>query len=108
MATVAGRTYAIRCIFKDSATAPRHQVLGMYSAIHVQTASAGPSTALEQSLGVLHSLAGSSPLGVLQVNLLPGRTYMIECAFDDGPKAKPHFMLGMSGSFRVSGRTSAR
>ncbi len=31
----AGRTYAIICIFRDSAGKPRHHKLGMYSAIHV-------------------------------------------------------------------------
>ena len=31
----ADRTYAIICIFRDSAGKPRHHTVGMYSAIHV-------------------------------------------------------------------------
>ncbi|MDQ2667088.1 MAG: hypothetical protein M3Z05_13900 [Gemmatimonadota bacterium] len=31
----AGRTYAVICIFTDSAGKPRHHKLGLYSAIHV-------------------------------------------------------------------------
>ena len=172
---LAGRTYAIRCIFKDGATAPRHQALGMYSAIHVlagtPVAPAAPAplrvdtivgmdyafrysstmspgvhhlafvnagkqrhqvavallrkgvtpqkvfevdkaggdvgALLEQDLGLLHSPAGRSPLGLLQVHLLPGRTYMIECAFSDTPKSKPHYELGMFGSIRVTGAAPA-
>ena len=170
---LAGRTYAIRCIFKDSATAPRHQALGMYSAIHVLPGRAERSASpridtivgmdyafryaptmtpgihhlafanagkqrhevavallrkgvtprkvyevdkaggdvealFEQNLGILHSPAGTSPLGFLKVDLLPGRTYMIECAFSDNPKAKPHYALGMFGSFRVTGSAARK
>ena len=61
----------------------------------------------EQDLGLLHSPAGTSPSGLLRVDLLPGRTYMIECAFSDTPKAKPHFALGMFGSIRVTGTAPA-
>ena len=34
----AGRTYAVICIFRDSAGKPRQHALGMYSAIHVTAA----------------------------------------------------------------------
>ena len=61
----------------------------------------------EQNLGLLHSPAGSSPVGLLRVDLLPGRTYMIECGFSDTPKAKPHYELGMFGSIRVTGAAPA-
>jgi hypothetical protein len=165
---LAGRTYAIQCIFKDSATAPRHHMLGMYTGIHVTAAKpvdAAPlhvdtivgmdyafryprtlppgihhfafvntgkqrhemSMALlrkgvtlkklhqvdeaggdvdpliESNFGLLHSPGGATPLGQLEINLLPGREYMIECGFSDTDKSKPHYMLGMFGSFRVSG-----
>ena len=41
---LAGRTYSIRCIFRDSATAPRHQAMGMYSAIHISGAQPAASS----------------------------------------------------------------
>src|SRR4030095_6554028 len=33
-AVLPDREYALRCIFKDSASAPRHFMLGMYATIH--------------------------------------------------------------------------
>ncbi|MEO8334788.1 MAG: hypothetical protein ABI664_07440 [bacterium] len=166
-----GRTYAVRCIFKDSATAPPHERLGMYTTIHIaagvpavasvlpvdtivgmdyafryaHTLNPGPhylafvnagkqrhelSLALlkkgvtiqrvlavakadgdvdalfDESLGVLHSPAGTSPVGLLKVHLLPGREYMIACEFSDSPKAPPHVALGMFGSIRVTGKAT--
>jgi hypothetical protein len=167
---LAGRTYSIRCIFRDSPRAPRHQAMGMYSAIHISGAQPTASPPLrvdtivgmdyayryprvlspgahllafvnagkqrhelsvdllkkgvtaqkvmavnkaggdvdplfDDGLGVLHSPGGTTPLGVLHVNLLPGREYMIQCEFSDTDKSPPHSMLGMYGSIKVSGKS---
>jgi hypothetical protein len=166
---IAGRTYIVRCIFKDSASAPRHEMLGMYSAIRVTAAKAATSTSgvvdtiagmdyafryprtlapgrhrfaftnigqqrhefsiqllkrgatLDQiakadangedvdkffdneRFGLLVALGGTRPIGLLEVDLLPGRDYMIECGLSDSVKAKPHYMLGMTGLIHVTG-----
>lgn len=162
----AGRTYAIICIFTDSAGKPRHHKLGMYSAIHVNgaatadverlrvdtivgmdyafrhasTLSAGVhhfafvnagkhrhelaiallkkgvtlqkiaeidkadgdiEPYLESDFGLLHAPAGVTPAGLLRVELLRGRTYLLECGFSDTEKSPPHYKLGMYGSIIV-------
>ncbi len=168
---IAGRTYAVRCIFKDSSAAPRHERMGMYTTIHVATgrpaawptlrvdtivgldyayryartlapgphylafANAGKErhevsmallkqgvtvqkvldvikadgdvdALLDESLGVLHSFGGANPVGLLKVNLLPGREYMIACTFSDSDTSPPHIALGMFGSIRVTGKAA--
>jgi hypothetical protein len=165
----AGRTYVVLCIFKDSAAAPKHHALGMFSEIHVTAEKSVASTAVrvdtivgtdyafrypltlapgwhrlafvnvgkqrhemavallrkgvtlqqiaevdkkggdvepffEQNFGLLHSPGGTSPLGVLELQLLPGRDYVIECGFSDTDKSPPHYMLGMTGLIRVTGK----
>jgi hypothetical protein len=57
---------------------------------------------IAEYLGVLHSLAGTSPLGLLEVDMLPGRDYALLCNFSDTPESPKHVMLGMFGSIRVS------
>ena len=163
------REYAVRCVLRDTVTAPRHQALGMFSSLHVNASPAqamarmqvdtivgmdyafrAPSTLpsgqhylafvnegkqrhevylvalkpgvtvrqvmdvgqaggntrplLEPALGVLHSPGGTSPVGLLRVDLLPGREYLLLCNFMDDPKAPRHFMLGMFGSIKISGQ----
>jgi len=163
------REYALRCIFKDSASAPRHFTLGMYGSILVDSASTRPSSpmradtivgmdyafraparlapgrhrlafvnagkqrhelsvallkrgvsvqqlmrddaagksvddSIEAGLGVLHTPGESSPMGLLEVDLLPGREYLILCNFSDTPSSPMHFKLGMFGGITVSER----
>ena len=163
------RDYAVRCILRDTVTAPRHQALGMFSSIHVnavpahamtrmhgdtivgmdyafrapatlrpgrhylafvnegkqrhevymaalkpgvtvrqvveaEQAGANARALIESPLGVLHSPAGTSPIAMLEVDLLPGREYLIRCNFMDDPKAPRHIMLGMFGSIKISGQ----
>lgn len=167
---IPGREYGVICIFSDTANAPRHYEMGMYSTIRVQTqkpASLGamppvdsiigvdyafryPRTLapgrhtflfknegkfrhevsmtllkpgvtvarvaevdkaggnvdalFDDGIGVLWSRAGESPLGRLEVDLLPGREYMIDCGFSNDDKSPPHYALGMYGSIVVSGK----
>ncbi len=58
----------------------------------------------EDGIGVLWSRAGETPLGRLEVDLLPGREYMIDCGFSNDDKSPPHYTLGMYGSIVVSGK----
>lgn len=164
------REYAVRCIFQDTPTSPRHQQLGMFASLHVTADRALSAPALvadtifamdyayrppqtlapgrhylaftnlgkqrhevevlllkkdvtmkqvhdsragggnideliDGEYGVLHSMGGTSPLGALQVDLLPGRVYMIECGFKDDDTSPEHYKLGMFGTFKVSGTT---
>ena len=50
---------------------------------------------VDEGLGVLHARTGTSPLGTLDFEVLPGREYLIVCTFQDTPKSPPHFALGM-------------
>ena len=166
---VAGRQYLIWCGFRDTATAPRHIAMGMYSPLTVKPSSAEPIAKVksdtviamdyafkypltlspgrhtivfrndgkvrhevsiilpkkgatfeqmfavrkargntralnEDQLGVLFAAAGESPLGRLDVNLLPGREYRIICNFMNDSTSPPHYTLGMYGSIRVPRR----
>jgi hypothetical protein len=161
-----GRTYAIICIFRDSAGKPKHHNLGMFSAIHVgaspppsaeplhvdtvfamdyafrapQTLAAGihyfafvntgkqrheVAVALlkkgvtlqkivevdkvdgdvepyfEHDFGLLHAQPGTTPAGLLRIDILPGRTYLLECGFSDTDKSPPHYKLGMYGTIKA-------
>jgi hypothetical protein len=57
---------------------------------------------IENAIGVLHSPAGTAPLGRMDLDMLPGRSYVVICTFSDGDKAPPHVMLGMSGTIEVT------
>ena len=59
---------------------------------------------LDQALGVLHALGGQSPAGMLELDLVAGREYLLECGFSDSDKSPPHYKLGMSGTFVVTSR----
>ena len=167
---IAGRTYVVRCIIKDSASAPRHEAIGMYSALRITATKAAaplptiavdtvvgtdyafhyprtlapgphrfaftnlgeqrhevairlmaPGATLDQivkadaageavgrffdreSFGLLIAPGGKKPVGLLDVDLLPGRDYFIECRLADSDTAKPHYMLGMIGVIHVTG-----
>jgi len=58
---------------------------------------------IEDAIGVLHSPAGTSPLGLLDVDMLPGRDYTIICTLANDDKSRPHVILGMQGTIRVIG-----
>jgi hypothetical protein len=53
---------------------------------------------IDRDLGVLHAHAGTSPAGMLRVDVLPGREYMLDCGFSDTEKSPPHYKLGMYGT----------
>ncbi len=57
---------------------------------------------LDDAGAVLWARAGEKALGRLDVDLLPGREYLLECGFQDDDKSPPHYKLGMSGSIRVA------
>ncbi len=166
---VAGREYAVICIFRDSAGAKRHFDLGMYSVIRVGTAPPKPVVApqptdtiigidyafqyprtlppgrhsfvfrndgkmthqvsiaqladgvtlqkvfevekaggdvdslFDGDFGLLQVRGGGTPLGALDVDMKPGRVYVIACFVRDDPKSPDHYALGMYGEIRVSG-----
>ena len=167
---IAGGTYAVQCIFRDSSKAPRHRVLGMFTSIVVAKAGQSPRDTrpapavdtivamdyafkfprtlapgrhrlvfvnagkqrheinisrmksgatyrqiadldakdgdieplLDQDLGVLHAPGGTNAAGMLDVDLIAGREYLLECGFSDTDTSPPHYKLGMSGSIKVA------
>ena len=54
--------------------------------------------------GVLYSVGGTSSLGNIVIDFLPGRDYAFECGFQDNEKAPPHNKLGMYGVIKVRQR----
>ena len=57
---------------------------------------------LDQDYGVLHALGGAAPAGMLDVDLVAGREYLLECGFSDTDTSPPHYKLGMSGAIKVT------
>lgn len=72
------------------------------SLVKADKAGVNVNSLLEESPGLLHAQAGTSSLGFITLNLLPGREYLIECEFQDSAKAPPHYELGMFGSIKVT------
>jgi hypothetical protein len=71
--------------------------------VDVATKGGDPFSLVEDDTpGVLLSLAGQSPDGQIDVDLLPGRDYGILCTFQNDDKSPPHFALGMSGTIHVA------
>lgn len=56
---------------------------------------------IDQPLGVLHARGGMTPLGHLEIDFAPGRTYVLECGFADTDTSPPHYTLGMKAAIRV-------
>jgi hypothetical protein len=63
---------------------------------------------VEGDFGLLHTPAETSPLGRLEIDMLPGREYAIICSFANDDKSPPHVALGMFGSIHVSKAGRAR
>jgi hypothetical protein len=74
----------------------------MSKLMQVENADGDVLPLFDSLIGVLHSYSRQSPVGALEVNLLPGREYAIECTFQDDEKAPPHVKLGMFGSIHVT------
>jgi hypothetical protein len=53
---------------------------------------------------VLYSIGGTSALGNLLIDFLPGRQYYFECGFQDNEKSPEHYKLGMFGVIKVRKR----
>ncbi len=56
---------------------------------------------LDEDHGVLHALGGTTPAGTLDIDLVAGREYLLECGFSDTDTSPPHYKLGMSGAIKV-------
>jgi hypothetical protein len=61
----------------------------------------------DEWIGVLSTRAGASPLGALEVTLLPGREYVLKCDLSNDAKAPLHVTLGMFASIGVAKSASA-
>lgn len=78
--------------------------VSLQQALEMQKAGGDVDALIENAIGVLHSPAGTTPLGQLELDMLPGRSYVIICTFSDSDKAPPHVMLGMAGTIEVAGK----
>lgn len=58
-------------------------------------------TFADRAVGVLTASGGTAPLGMFELDLKPGREYVLVCDFKDAPDAPTHMKLGMYGSIRV-------
>ncbi len=56
----------------------------------------------EGDFGLLQATGGRTPLGMLSIDLLPGREYVIACFSRDSDKSPEHYELGMFGSIKIS------
>ena len=70
----------------------------------IEKAGGNSDSLFEAGVGVLQAQPGKAPLGRLEVDMLPGREYMIVCLFANDDKSPPHYKLGMYGSIRVTGQ----
>jgi hypothetical protein len=76
--------------------------------LEVEKAKGDVDPLFDAGIGVLHSYGGNSPAGVLDVDLQPGREYLLECEFKDGDSMPSHYKLGMFGSIRVLPRAPSK
>jgi hypothetical protein len=76
----------------------------LQQALETEKSGGNVDALIEDAIGVLHSPAGATPLGRMDLDMLPGRSYVVICTFADSDKAPPHVMLGMSGTIEVSGK----
>ncbi|MEO5814996.1 MAG: hypothetical protein ABIT20_06920 [Gemmatimonadaceae bacterium] len=84
---MAGRTYAVRCIFKDSATAPRHEQLGMFTTIHIAAGAPVVASALH-----VDTIVGMDYAYRYARTLSPGLHYL---AFVNAGKQRHQVSLGL-------------
>ena len=61
-----------------------------------------PQALTEGLAGILIATPGTESMGALHVDLMPGRTYLWICSFQDTPDAKAHIELGMVASRTVA------
>ena len=62
---------------------------------------------IDGGVGVLFALEGASSRSGLTTDLLPGRTYGIQCIFRDSTGKPRHYELGMYSVIRVTGNAPA-
>ena len=60
-----------------------------------------PTPLTDGVVGILIVEPGATSLGTLDVDLVPGRTYVMICQFKDADSLPPHIVMGMQASFVV-------
>jgi hypothetical protein len=68
-------------------------------------AGGNPRDFTEGGPGILIAEPGQTAASRLLVDLLPGRSYVLICNFQDEPDAPSHMALGMRSSFQVASTT---
>jgi hypothetical protein len=72
-------------------------------ALKVQKDGGNVDALIETDFGLLHAPAQTTPLGRLEIDMLPGRDYAFICSFSNDDKSPPHVALGMFGSIHITG-----
>ncbi len=58
-----------------------------------------PGDLTDGVVGILIAEPGTTALGTLTADLVPGRTYVMICQFRDADSLPPHIAMGMQASF---------
>ncbi len=95
--------------FRNAGTVPHEMGMSLLKegvsiaqVLAAEDSGSDPMTLMDGIVGILIAEPGQTTAGALAVDLLPGRTYMLWCNFQDGSDKPPHLKLGM-----FSGRTIA-
>lgn len=98
----------VRFRLQNTGRVPHEMVLGQLRAgiiadsVLARLAAGGDPTDLTDGVvGILIAGPGAPSLGSLYVDLVPGRTYLMICQFQDADSLPPHVAMGMQASFVV-------
>jgi hypothetical protein len=69
------------------------------SVMAIAAAGGDPGSLTDGVVGILIAEPGTTSLGSLSAELVPGRTYMMICQFRDADSLPPHIAMGMQASF---------
>jgi hypothetical protein len=71
--------------------------------VDADKAGGNPRALMEETIGVLWTKGRMSAIGTMEVDLKPGREYLILCTFPADQKPLTHRHLGMFGAIQVTG-----
>ena len=98
----------VRFRLQNTGRVPHEMAMGQLRAgvtadsVLARLAAGGDPTDLTDGVvGILIAGPGATSIGSLNVDLVPGRTYMMICQFKDADSLPPHIAMGMQASFVV-------
>ncbi len=95
--------------FHNAGTVPHEMAFALLKAgvtmaqvLEVEQAGGNTDSLVDGVIGILIAQPGTTSIGSLATDFLPGRTYGLMCSFQDAEDKPPHVMLGMLSSFAVT------